>query len=736
MNHYAHSHPTSRALEDWESLEDHLLEVAALAGGFAESFGARDWGYLSGLWHDLGKYSDAFQSYLRSSTTEGDAHQSDTGGRVDHSTAGAQHVLKQGALGRFLAYVIAGHHAGLPDNIAETSSLEKRLRKVLESYDSAPPDMLAQQLPSPVMLNRNGSGASPAFTTSFFIRMLFSCLVDADFLATEKFMNPAQASQRPSGTNLSVLLERLESQLDRLESSSDDTPVNRSRRQVLAACRSKAESPPGLFSLNVPTGGGKTLSSLAFALRHSVKNGLRRVVYAIPFTSIIEQTVAVFREAMGDREEHVLEHHSNLEPDDPARQSVTSRLSAENFDAPIVVTTNVQLFESLFANRTSRCRKLHRLARSVIILDEAQALPPRLLAPTLAALDELVRNYGSTLVLCTATQPAVEKREQFPIGLSEITAIIESPDQLHRALRRTRSELAGTLTNSELTDRLRGDRQVLCIVNTRRHAAELYDILEDDSALHLSASMCAAHRSDVVAEMKRRLPPVCNAPCRVISTQVIEAGVDVDFPIVYRAVSGLDSITQAAGRCNREGRLISESGESKLGRVVVFDYDEREHRPPPFVRVASGHFRQITPDHMDDLLAPAAVHAFFRLNYWQQGGDGDGWDQGREGQSVMECFGGADHDPLHHQFRQAAERYQFIDDTQTPIIVPYGQRGRALIDDLQRIPESALPGHLRAFDRAAQRYTVSVHDKMLSELVQQGLALERHQRHYLVGDNT
>jgi CRISPR-associated endonuclease/helicase Cas3 len=457
-----------------------------------------------------------------------------------------------------------------------------------------------------------------------------------------------------------------------------------------------------------------------------------RVVYAIPFTSIIEQTADVFREALDNLKHEVLEHHSNLEPDDPQKQSDRSRLAAENFDASIIVTTNVQLFESLFANRTSRCRKLHRLAKSVIILDEAQTLPTNLLAPTLAALQELVRNYGSTVVLCTATQPAVERRERFTIGLESVTPIIDDPKELHQSLRRVTVERVGELADSDLAARLSDEQRVLCIVNSRAHAAALFRQLDDPSAFHLSALMCAAHRSDVIAEIRGRLKPGASQPCRVISTQVVEAGVDVDFPAVYRAAAGLDSITQAAGRCNREGRLTDENSNPKLGRVVVFDYDEQSHRPPPFVRIAANHFREVAPDHAEDLLSPAAVESYFRLHYWLKGGDdGRGWDHGREGKSIMRCFGGEDGHPLHHQFREAAEAYRLIDDAQAPVLVPYGEKGRALIRRLEGMPETVEPRVLRAFDRAAQRYVVGVREHGLRELLENQVLLERQGRYYL-----
>lgn len=733
--HYAHTLPPPKTRDDWEPLLDHLRRVSegegqALMGaaGFAEAFGAGEWGRLLGWWHDLGKYSDAFQKHLITSAgSEEDGHGAEIRGRVDHSTAGAQHAASLGALGRILAYCIAGHHAGLPDGEGGDAGLRMRLQKQIESYAAAPADLLSKALPPPHRLQRTGDQRRAAFAVAFFTRMLFSCLVDADFLATEQFMNPQQARQRPRPrATLAELRQRLDAHLEEKQRGVPGTDVNRHRAQVLSLCREKAGLPPGFFSLNVPTGGGKTLSSLAFALTHAEHHGLRRVVYAIPFTSIIEQTADVFREVLGSLAGEVLEYHSNLDPEDPKHQSEQSRLAAENFDAPVIVTTNVQLFESLFSSRTSRCRKLHRLARSVIVLDEAQMLPPNLLSPTLAVLEELVLNYGTTVVLCTATQPAIERRDGFPIGLTGVTPIIGDPHSLHVALRRTQVESLGRVDNEELGARLARERQVLCIVNSRRHAADLFRFLGDPDALHLSASMCAAHRAAVLRLIRWRLRR--GRSCRVVSTQVIEAGVDVDFPAVYRAVAGLDSLAQAAGRCNREGLLRDEAGGAQLGRVYVFDYDEHMFRAPPLVRRAAGHFREVAADFSSDILSPGAVEAFFRLHYWQQGGDGGaGWDRALDGTSIMRCFGGVNGDPLHHQFREAEEAYRLIDDAQTQVIVPFARRGKALISALLRMPEP--PGG--GFDRAAQRYVVGIWRNAAVKLEESGAVIEHHERRYL-----
>lgn len=724
---YAHTLP-GRPESEWEPLEKHLAEVSELAAQFGGAFGAADLARAAGLWHDLGKYSLEFQQMLR------DAEAGRPVGRVDHSTAGAQHAASRGQVGRLLAYCIAGHHGGLPDHVADQgeSDLRNRLVKDVPAWrHAAEPSLLDLALRLPSFPRAKGM-----FTAAFLTRMVFSCLVDADFLATERFMSPKRAAERPDGggspaASPADLLATIDAHLLRVEKGARPTLVNACRARVLRACRGKAPLAPGFFSLNVPTGGGKTLSSLAFALAHAAAHGHRRVVYAIPYTSIIEQTADVFRRSLGHLAGHLLEHHSSIDPEDEKGASVRSRLAAENFDAPLIVTTNVQLFESMFACSTSRCRKLHRLARSVIVLDEAQALPPSLLDPTLAALKELVGNYGCSVVLCTATQPALEHRENFPIGLEGVRPIIDDPLALHGELRRTKIDHVGRLTCDDLAQRLLEQPRALCIVNTKSHAQEVFQILRDAGGepLHLSARMCAAHRSDVLDRVKARLGG--DGPCRVVATQVIEAGVDVDFPVVYRAAAGLDSIAQAAGRCNREGKQA-------LGRVFVFDYDVKEYRTPHDIGRAAAHFKEVAPDHQHDLLSPAAVNQYFRLHYWQQGGThGKGWDEGcesRGSRSVMACFGKGDgQEPFRFQFRHVTEIYRLIPDAQTPILVPFDERAAKLRDELLSLPDAAadLALRLRKWDRAAQRYSVGMYENDLRKLTEGGVLLERHGRYAL-----
>lgn len=729
--YYAHS-ISGRPQTDWELLEAHLRLVSERAAGFAAEFGAPDWGRVAGLWHDLGKYSAEFQAYLESANGLR-ALQSRATHRVDHSTAGAQHAANRfrGITGQILAYCIAGHHGGLPDAAdaqGGDSDLCSRLKKLVCNYSAASTALLGEPEPGKPALNWDCADRShAAFQLSVFCRLLFSCLVDADFLATEAFMQPGRATDRTRALPTPAkLAPHLDAHLERLARAARKTPVNDARADILAQCRAKAELTPGFFSLTVPTGGGKTLSSLAFALRHAARLGMRRVIYAIPFTSIIEQNARVFRDALhGAGNEVVLEHHSNFDPpvkpgDDPGLETQTPwyRLASENWDAPLVVTTNVQLFESLFANKPSRCRKLHRIARSVIILDECQTLPVTLLEPTLRMLVELCRNYGCTVLLCSATQPALQHREGFPIGLCGVREIVSDPPALYTALRRAEVSRLGELGDDALVERLRCHDQVLCVVNTRAHAAKLYLALREkadvgEGLFHLSAQMCAAHRTDVLDQIRARLDAENPKPCRVISTQLIEAGVDVDFPVVYRALAGLDSIAQAAGRCNREGRR-------ERGEVFVF---EAAVKPTHDVKRAAQITAEVAGEH-DDLLSLGAIDHFFRLNYWSRNGE---WDK----EEILDCFSLSSAGP-HFQFRQAAQRYRLICDVQQPVIVPYDNRGRELVAALRRMSEP--PG--RWFDRQIQRYVVGLYGPQFDRLRDNQAIAQYHERFWVLENDS
>jgi CRISPR-associated endonuclease/helicase Cas3 len=687
---FAHTR-AGQPVETWQPLRDHLEGVAELAEQRASSFDAGAWGRLAGLWHDLGKYSAAFQTYLRSA---GDPHEGEESGRVDHATAGAQHAARsQGVLGHLLAFPVAGHHSGLLDAIGPGACMQARLLKSVEPYESAPYDLLQQQAPEIPAYLRKALGRRDPFSVSFFVRMLFSSLVDADFVDTEQFMDPARAEVRPRwpADILARMSEALDGFLDAMDPP--DTDVNRHRASVLEACLRAAHREPGIFSLTVPTGGGKTLSSLAFALTHAVRHDLRRVIYVAPFTSIIEQNAGVFRSVMAPLTEEgvpdpVLEHHSNL---DPERESVRSRLAAENWDAPLVVTTSVQFYESLFASRSSRCRKLHNLARGVVILDEAQALPVDYLSPCLRALRELTESYGASLVLCTATQPAIERRSGFNIGMEvdESSEIVPDPAGLFEALRRVEVSVEPEpVADEELAQRLLDEKQVLCIVNTRGHAVGLSELLGDgEESCHLSALMCAEHRAAELSRVTSRLEQ--GLECRVVSTRLIEAGVDIDFPTVYRAVAGIDSVAQAAGRCNRNGLRPA-------GRVIVFQSEHSDSER--FLADTAAAARQVFDLH-SDVLSLAAVEGYFRLYYWDQA---HRWDR----KGILDEFQLAQDRslPFLFGFARAARDFRLIEDTGRAVFIPWGPRGARLCDELR----NSWGGPSFQLLRSLQRYVVQV----------------------------
>jgi CRISPR-associated endonuclease/helicase Cas3 len=535
-------------------------------------------------------------------------------------------------------------------------------------------------------------GARDAFAVAFFTRMLFSCLVDADFLDTEAFMDPEKRSTRPNWPP--GILEQMGLALDHTVEgmSFDPTPVNRQRALVRQACLDAAVLDPGLFSLTVPTGGGKTLSSLAFALRHAAHHKLQRVIYVVPFTTIIEQNADVFRRAMESLvaqglPDPVVEHHSNL---DAGKETVSSRLATENWDAPLVVTTSVQFYESMFANRTSRCRKLHNLANAVVILDEAQALPVEFLKPCLKALQELTR-YGTTVVLCTATQPAVHRRDGFAIGLEGVREIIPDPQQLYSNLKRVQVQDIGKQSDLNLAQALLAREKVLCIVNTRGHARKLFEALGDSpDHFHLSALLCPEHRSELLRKIRRRLEEKGQV-CRVVSTQLIEAGVDIDFPAVFRSLTGLDSIAQAAGRCNRGGTLDGP------GEVFVF---RSEHvRSERFFAETAGCASQLLPLY-EDPLSLEAIERYFRLYYWEQNSR---WDA----KQILQEFHLVKNDralPFSFGFARVAKLFRLIEDTGEPVIIPWGDRGNSLCEELRspwKVPS-------RALLRQLQRYTVTI----------------------------
>ena len=695
--YYAHS-GNKVDKSDWQLLSDHLSKVAAMAANNSRYFDAESLCSIAGLLHDLGKYTKEFAMRL-----EG-------GARVDHATAGAKLAVdKWGQLGKLIAYIVAGHHAGLANGVDQgknRSTLQARLKKIIPELDAIWFDEipLPEQLSFPALkVEKNFEG----FQVMFLIRMMFSCLVDADFIDTERFYLTldGKSQKRGSTKSLEPLQFEINQYLNRLTgnvSAAMPNSVNAIRQNILRFARQQAKLNPGLFSLTVPTGGGKTLTSMAFALDHAIEHQLRRVIYVIPFTSIIEQNANVFRNVfknLGD--DVVLEHHSSFDDDsfkgrDESKDKL--RLAMENWDSPVVITTAVQFFESLFADRTSKCRKLHNISGSIIILDEAQMLPIKLLRPTMAAIDELARNYNCSIVLCTATQPALLQSDEFHNGFKDVKEIAPDPARLYQLLDRVTVKHAGVLTDDELVEELINSHQILIIVNNRRHARALFEqVGSKDGCYHLTTLMCAQHRRVVLDEIRDKLR--LGESCKVISTSLIEAGVDVDFPKVMRAETGLDSIAQAAGRCNREGKGLKAESE-----VLIFS--SPAWKAPPELDQYAASMRHVIRKYNDDLLSPESIKAYFQDVYWRKGEELDA-------KRILKTC--QDHQPrLTFPFQSIARDYRIIESVMRPIIIAYDDRAESI---LKKLYYSEFVG---GFARKLQGYLVQVPEQAFQALKSAG----------------
>lgn len=724
MSYFAHSGKLGDK-SDWQRLKCHLHESAHLAATFAAPFGLERLAFATALFHDLGKYDPRFQDRLTGENI-----------RVDHSTAGAV-VLRELAKGldpysrimaELAAYAVLGHHAGLPDRKTESPScFNRRIDGFVDRLDSIwkieieadlsglAPDWLAPMI-------RPGN-PHLAFDLSVIGRMLFSCLVDADFKNTETFYTALENRQADrKWPLLQDLLPEFRVRLDaHLAGLNREGDLNALRRDILSHVRGRAALPPGLFTLTVPTGGGKTLASLGFALDHAASHGHRRIVYGIPFTSIIDQVADIFRRVLG--EEYVLEHHSAIEEDEAAerrrerdrsaypRSRDRLKLAMEDWAAPVVVTTNVQLFESLFSARTSRARKLHNIAGSIIILDEAQTIPRPLLKPCVRMLDALARHFGCTIVLCTATQPALGRTQPqggagFPDGLDldESRELAPDPEGLARRLRRTRIVAGDAMDNDALTAALAGEPQALVIVNSRRHALDLYRQAEDaglDGLMHLTTRQYAAHRRDILAEVRRRL--MTGQPCRVIATSLIEAGVDVDFPRVWRAEAGWDQIMQAAGRCNREGRRPADES-------VVTVFSAPDHPPPGEIRSLIGDTMRALRDFQGDPQSLDAIRRFFGEVYWREGA---GLDRKKIVDDLK--FVGSTSEITDFAFREVAQKFRMIESNMVPVIIALTETSRKAVDKLNI---EGIPSGIIA--RELQIYVVQVPSKAREFLIRCG----------------
>lgn len=734
---------------------EHSSGVANLCRDFAAKFGNGDYGEYIGWFHDFGKLLHSWQNYFRDRTNYDVDRFPGKSERGNHSTLGARLLYEkeiQSILRHVLSYPILGHHAGLPDFMfgdAPGRSLRERLfASNTENKDEIRKELTAQlnelleyeknALTAPVkrLLDMRCPTSTPVFLTKgekssramgLWVRLLYSCLVDADFLDTERFMDEDKFNKRGNYSSLTELKQSFDDFM-RKKNDSIKLPistVNSQRADILAKCREKAKLPPGVFTLSVPTGAGKTLSSMMFALEHAVEYDKDRIIVAIPYTSIIEQTASVYKYGTDDPEQikagarlfgedNVVEHHSNFDMENAgdSETSFRNKLACENWDAPVIVTTNVQLFESLAGAKPSRCRKLHNIVNSVIVLDEAQLLPPEYLKSIIETMKHLVEYYNVTILLCTATQPALtghigigkDGKPAFE-GLGDSTELVDGGrDSMYEQFKRVDFCLLGTSEYKSwqaLSEALCQHESVLCVVNTRQSVRDLLGLMPEGT-LHLSGLMCAEDRSDVIASVKEKLKN--GEPVRLISTQLIEAGVDIDFPIVYRAYAGLDSIVQAAGRCNREGRL------GVNGKVFIFNAPVDS--PVGLLRKGEEAARFILSDSDTFTLSDTLCREYFERYYSNV--------SNMDKPSFERCMqSGANRAEL--QFRTYAENYKMIDDShQRTIVVEYestrsGKSSKPLISKLRAQQEFD-----RSLFRKLQRFTVTVPEGVFNAMRDKG----------------
>lgn len=679
--------------------EEHCSGVAELAASFAKDFGYEQWGYLMGLLHDRGKERQGFQQYIRRNSGY-----DEMAGSADshyHSAIGAivGHGLKYDMV-YWLSNPIAGHHRGLYD----TDELEANVlsEKIPSEVDVSIPDV---KLPMPHIIPNPEE-------FSQIERMLFSCLVDADRLDTERFMNKAAYEKRGRGACMQSLRNRLNEYLKKL-GSKENTPLNLIRRQIQEHCRNKASLTPGFFELTVPTGGGKTIASVLWAVEHAIAHGKKRIVIAIPFTSIIVQTSAILREIFG--RENVLEHHSAMAESDKDKtidrnEPLTTKiydiqLATENWDAPIIVTTNVQLFESMFSHKPGACRKLHSLCNSVVILDEVQSLPMSLLQPIVDAMKSYVRLFGTSFLFCTASQPVLDgswkgnSHAGFTgIDRQDIRMVVPNEMELHDKMRRVRLAFNLNAENySSVAERISTIGTVLCVVNTRKTAYEIFSRLPEDlkGTYHLSRQMCQAHILDAINEIKGRLKN--GDSVAVVSTQLIEAGVDIDLPTVLRELAGLDSILQAAGRCNREGRL-------EMGTTYVFSLSETA------IANSLKEACYVMSDLLDvmpeaDWFSADVMRKYYEKLYARV----PSYDKAEITDKLK--------NPLNCQYEEASKQFKMIDNHGIDVIVNYGEAS-SLVEELKE------KGFSKTLSRKLGRYTVAVNKTTFDEFRKVGLIEE------------
>ena len=669
-------------------LLEHLLGTAALSSRFASALGLENVGYYIGLYHDIGKYSSGFQNRILYE-----------GAKVDHSSAGAKEIMRRLPLGSFC---IAGHHGGLMNKGSKISledgTLFSRLGKELTgrldySEFQKEPKLVIRSSDMQEQVQR--FCGNDAFSTMFLTRILFSCLVDADFLDTENFMSNGSVS-RGGFDSLEVLYKRYIDCIEKFKPAKNE--LNTKRCEILDECLEAADGNEGLYTLTVPTGGGKTIASLGFALKHAVIHRKARLIYVIPYTSIIEQTADVFKSIVGA--ENVLEHHMNVDYD--VNEELTeyqierNKLATENWEAPIIVTTNVQFFESLFSNKVSRSRKLHNIVNSVIVFDEAQMLPNDFLKPCVKSIEELVVKYGVTAVLCTATQPSLGPLFSPNIRLKEICKDV---DALYEFFKRVTYKQEEYRSIDDLVDSLNSTKRVLCIVNSKKVAQDILEKLDKECRYHLSTFMCPNHRRRVLGEIKRLMgDKTYDGPCRVVATSLVEAGVDLDFPEVYRELAGLDNIIQAAGRCNREGKQACRDSF-----IHVFRLKDENIAPPRFIRLPIEVTNSVRLKY-EDVASVEAIKEYFDELHILKG-------EGLDSKNILT------RSDKSFPFKDIANDFVLIGNSGKSILIPYDDESKVLLSQLKAGVRN------RNILRLVGQYVVNVYDNQFQKLTGQG-ALE------------
>ncbi|MFI3287040.1 MAG: CRISPR-associated helicase Cas3' [Rikenellaceae bacterium] len=696
----SHIRPPQNPTEDWviQPNDQHCEQVALLAAKFAKEFGLQDFAHTAGLLHDKGKEQSAFQSYIKHvsgyDTSQGSSN------KTPHAYVGALIAKKlYPTFYNLISPIIIGHHRGLYDWSEFLAKMECEIPQEINIEETTD-----QRLFIPDQFTK--------YTKDIhhIIRQLFSCLVDADYLDTEAFMSHKTNALRNSPTTITDLSPKLEAYLNKLKNNATSTPLNKLRNTIQQHCLDGANNPPGFYSLSVPTGGGKTLSSLVWAIHHCIKHNKRRIIIVIPYTSIITQTAQILRDIFGA--ENILEHHSSTTSEPQtinSNEALRERLATENWDYPIIVTTNVQLFESIYSHRSSQCRKLHNICNSVLILDEAQVLPLEHLQPILDSLKSYQRAFGISVLFTTASLPAFRasvlkasfdssnSNQESPLdGFEHIHELIPQSLELHKLLQRTELYFDDhTSSYADIAERISSHQRVLCVVNTRKDAFEIYNRLPKDGCnIHLSRMMCSEHLAKTIAEIKKTLKESSTTPIRVISTQLIEAGVDIDFPIVYRSEAGLDSILQAAGRCNREGKI------ERLAPVYVF---KLEH-PLPRGFITHGANSTKSLDKSSNWYSPETMTNYFIQLY-----------------SRTSTFDKANIKDLLYTSRlcleTASTEFKLIEDNTITVIVNYGKSAELI----QELKEKGINYNLR---KELLQYSINLREYDFKKLARTNLLEE------------